>query len=287
MANQLGTILKAMRVIETLADSGPMGVSEMSRRLGMHKSVVSRVLSTLKSHSFVRTLPDSGHYDLGLRVFELGQTVIERLPFRKMVIGHVEGLARETGETAYAGTFNHGEVVYLYDAVSRQAIRLGPRAGLRRAPWRDALGKVILAFQEERMVLADLRKDRGTRRAGLPDAACFHREMRRIRRRGYAVERDSDGEGVVSVAAPIRGYTGQVTAAIGVGGPAFRFTETRIVELCRLLVDRADRVSAEVLGLTPVGLKKLPARSEAPESKQPAQHRQLFQMNSSRQRMRQ
>jgi len=245
MPDQLTTIIKAMRVLEALGDDGPLGVSELSRRLEMDKSIVSRVLSTLRSHSFVRGL-NSGKYDLGLRVFELGQMVIERLPFRSLIIPHVEELAAETGETAYAGGLNQGEVVYLYDAVSEQAIRLGARAGLRRPPWQDAVGRAILAFQDEDEVLANLRASRKAKRGGLPTVAAVQRDLARIRQDGFAAETEGRADGVAAVAAPVRDHTGRVTAALGVGGPVARFTDARVVRLAKLVVEHAQRVSIEL-----------------------------------------
>ena len=245
MSTQLTTIVKAMRVLEALGDGGPMGVTEISRRLEMDKSIVSRVLSTLKGHSFVRVLP-SGKYDLGLRVFELGQLVIDRLPFRNMIIPHVEALATKTGETAYAGGINQGEVVYLYDAVSEQAIRLGARAGLRRAPWGDVVGRAILAFHDEAEVLADLRAARNAKRERLPTAAALQRDFARIRRDGFAADTAGGADGVAAVAAPVRDHTGHVGAALGVGGPAARFTNTRVSRLAKMVVEHAQRVSVEL-----------------------------------------
>lgn len=245
MPSQLTTIVKAMRVLEALGDEGPTGVTQLSRRLEMDKSIVSRVLSTLKGHSFVRVLP-SGKYDLGLRVFELGQLVIERLPFRSMIIPHVEALAVKTGETAYAGGINQGEVVYLYDAVSEQAIRLGARAGLRRPPWGDAAGRAILAFQDEEEVLADLRAARKAKRGRLPTAAALQRDFAGIRRDGFAADTEGGADGVAAVAAPVRDHTGRVTAVLGVGGPVARFTTTRVSRLAKTVVEHAQRVSIEL-----------------------------------------
>jgi len=224
-------------------------VTELSRHLEMDKSIVSRVLSTLKAHSFVRVV-DSGKYDLGLRVFELGQRVIERLPFRNMIIPHVEALAAETGETAYAGGINQGEVVYLYDAVSEQAIRLGARAGLRCAPWGDAIGRAILALQDEDEVLADLRSARKAKASGLPTAAALQRDLARIRRDGFAADTESNTDGVAAVAAPVRDHTGRATAALGVGGPVARFTNARVAHLAEKVLEHAQRVSIK-LGWVP------------------------------------
>ena len=148
MPQQVGTLVKAISLLDALSESAPIGVMELSRQLKMDKSGVSRLLMTLKSHNFVR-VDEDGRYDLGLRLFELGQVLQGRLPFRQTIIPHVESIARETGETAYAIHYHHGEIAYLYDCVSTQDIRLGERTGIRTAPWNHVAGIAILAFRDE------------------------------------------------------------------------------------------------------------------------------------------
>ena len=81
----MGTLVKATNLLDTLAVSAPIGVMELSRRPEMDKSGVSRLLTTLKFRNYVRVGED-GRYDLGLRLFELGQLLQDRLPFRKAII---------------------------------------------------------------------------------------------------------------------------------------------------------------------------------------------------------
>jgi DNA-binding IclR family transcriptional regulator len=246
-----GTLNKAMLILEALGQYGPMGVNELGRCTAIDKSAVSRILSRLKSHNFVRTLPESGKYDLGLRIFELGQAVTGRLPFRKAIIPHVEALAQQVGETAYAGSLKHGQIVYLADAVSRQALCLGPRTGIRRSPAADAVGQAILAFRTPAQVALDLKQAREAGVEGLPQLEKLLPELERMRARGYAVERDLE-PGVVAVAVPLLTSGIPVSAALAIGGPAARLPRERVRAIAEILQREAELIVAEMGWQTPL-----------------------------------
>lgn len=246
MPNQVGTLVKAMNLLDALAESAPIGVMELSRRLEMDKSGVSRLLTTLKSRNYVRVAED-GRYDLGLRLFELGQLLQDRLPFRKAIIPHVDTLARETGETAFAVHYSQGQIAYLYDCVSTQDIRLGERAGMRTSPWNHPAGKAILARHDENTVLDELSSARRMERAGLPKINDFRRELARVRKQGFSEQRDTEK---CLVAAPVRNETAPVGAALMVGGPSSRIKPRAIKKLARVVSRHAAEVS-RTLGWLP------------------------------------
>lgn len=63
------TIRKGLRVIEYLAHAGgPRGISEIARRIGMNKSAVQRIISTLKETGYVEKAPDTAKYRLTLSI---------------------------------------------------------------------------------------------------------------------------------------------------------------------------------------------------------------------------
>jgi len=241
MPQQVGTLVKAMNLLDALAESAPIGVMELSRRLEMDKSGVSRLLTTLKSRNYVRVAKD-GRYDLGLRLFELGQLLQDRLPFRKAIIPHVDSLSRETGETTFAVHYSHGDIAYLYDCVSTQDIRLGERTGMRTAPWNHVAGIAVLAFRDEAKVLDELSAA-CKKKNGLPTVEAFRRKLARVRKQGYASQHDAEK---CLVAVPVLNDTGPVSAALMLGGPAFRLAPSRTKSLARTLIQHAREVSCSL-----------------------------------------
>lgn len=236
----LGTLVKAMDVLDALGEVAPIGVLDLSRHLGMDKSAVSRILTTLKSRGYVH-VRESGKYDIGLRLFELGQTLQERMPVRNVLIPHVDAIAQETGETTFALHYTQGQLAYLYDCVSKHDIRLGERAGMRKPPWNHPAGKAILAFRDEAEVLDELISTRRLDSKGLPTIAAFQRELAKIRKQGYADQHESE---IRLISAPIHNQiTDRATAALMLGGPAFRISSTRARSLAAVLVRHASQIS--------------------------------------------
>jgi IclR family transcriptional regulator, KDG regulon repressor len=242
----LGTLVKAMEVLDALGEVAPIGVLDLSRHLGMDKSGVSRILTTLKTRGYVH-VRENGQYDIGLRLFELGQMLQERMPVRNVLIPHVDAIAQETGETTFALHYTQGQIAYLYDRVSTQDIRLGERAGMRKPPWNHPAGKVILAFRDEEGVLEDLAAARQVSPKGLPKPDDFRCELSKIRKQGYAEHRDAE---TCLISVPVcNELKQQAMAALMLGGPAFRIPAARVRSLARLLMAHAREVS-QALGWT-------------------------------------
>ncbi len=239
MPQQLGTLLKATRVLDAIGESAPVGVLELSRRLRMDKSAVSRILTTLRSCDYVRVTVE-GRYDLGTRIFELGRTMLERMPVREAVIPHVDAIVHETGETAFAVHWSQGQIAYLYDCVSTQDIRLGERCGMRALPWNHPAGKAILAHHDEATVLKALTSARRKQPKGLPTIENFRRELAQGHKQGYISQRDNEK---CLVAVPVLIDTAPVDLALMLGGPAFRMTPSRTKSYARLLIKHAGEVS--------------------------------------------
>jgi len=250
MKGQVGTLVKTMDVLDALGDSGPLGVMELSRMLSMDKSGVSRLLSTLRSREYVRVLSD-GRYDLGLRLFELGQILQARMPIRQAVVPHVEALNRDTGETTSAAHYHLGHISYLHDAVSNKEIRLGGRVGMRCLPWNDICGKAILAFCDEDYVLKCLEFDRKSEINPLPSAKTLLSELAGIRKKGYAMEKTEDR---CIIAAPLPCNHRPNFIALMCGGPTSRIKPADAKRLSEFAVHHAQE-AAKSLGWKPEGKK--------------------------------
>ena len=60
------SVARAVRILELLAE-GPeeLGVTELGRRLGVHKATASRLVATLAEHGLVERNPVTDKYRLG------------------------------------------------------------------------------------------------------------------------------------------------------------------------------------------------------------------------------
>ena len=107
------TVTKATDVLSSFSFAEPvLGVSELARRLGMGKSTVYRLLTTLVRAGWVEQTPDS-RYRLSLKVYELGQQVVAGLDLRDVAHTPLEVLRTQTGLTTHVAVLSVPDVVYV------------------------------------------------------------------------------------------------------------------------------------------------------------------------------
>lgn len=221
----LSSVRNAARLLKEFSIREPeLGVTELSGRLGIGKSTVHRLLATLLSEDLVEQDPTTGRYRLGLAVHDLVSAVSAGSNLHAAVVLPMSDLRDRTGETVQIGVLDGREVVYVERLDSPNALRLFVDVGRRSEANATGTGKCLLAFlppDHLDRVLEGWELRRRTPHT-IANHAELRRDLRRIRRLGYAVAQNESEMGVLSVAAPIRDTAGRVIAAISVAGPAQR-----------------------------------------------------------------
>src|SRR5215207_9597971 len=92
---------RALQALEALADAPDgLGVSELGRRLEVDKSTAHRLLGTMLARGFVRVMPRTQRYTLGLRLASLGAAAVRGVDLSDVARPHIEALRDRTGEAA-------------------------------------------------------------------------------------------------------------------------------------------------------------------------------------------
>jgi DNA-binding IclR family transcriptional regulator len=132
---------------------------------------------------------------------------------------------------------------------SPQPVRYTSAIGAAKPLYTGAMGKVLLAFmhEDDRRELLDRVSLQPITTATVTDRNVLEQQLIDIRKKGYAVSRGEQAEGVASVSAPVFGANGHVAAALSVLGPSNRLTEA-VIPKVRALVTDAARETSEALG---------------------------------------
>ena len=215
---------RAVRILKALAGGpGRLGVSELSGRLGLAKGTVHGLLRTLQEHGLVEQHADSDKYQLGPALLELSNRFLDLNELRSRSLAWSELLAVRAEESVRVGA-PHGDGILVVHHVFRpdatlQILEVGALLPLHAT----ALGKAVLAYVDKGVrdeVLGDpLTKLTGHTLIAPPE---LRREVKEIRERGYAVEREEAVLGEAGVAAPIFDRSAEPIGAIGVAGPRER-----------------------------------------------------------------
>jgi len=242
---RLSSVANSLRLIKAFSeDEYEIGISDLAKRLGLAKSTVHRLASTLLEQGMLEQNPADGKYHLGLALFELGTMVRRKMDFTVEARPFLRTLMEKTGETVHLAILDHDSILYVITHESKQALRMGSKVGTRAPVHSTAVGKVLLAFQPgeeiERIVARGLPQSTpGT----LVDAKALRRELALVRAQGYAVDDEESEIGLRAIAAPIRNYSGEVVAAISIAGPVHRMTKKALLSWLRELVEAAEAVS--------------------------------------------
>ena len=107
MARVLRSVNNALAVLESFSVERPeMGVTELSHTLGIGKSTVHRLLTSLASRGYVRKNPDTERYCLGFKAFEVGSLVAGRGTIREITAPFLRTLMLATKETVHPGVLD-------------------------------------------------------------------------------------------------------------------------------------------------------------------------------------
>jgi len=219
-SNQLRSVLTALDLLDCFATSDELGVTEIARRLGVAKSTAHRMLSTLCARGVAERVPGTGHYRLGLHLWELGQLVQDRVPLRHLALPLLEELRLRTGQTTHLSIADGPDVICLEPLQAVPGIPLSGERRRRMPLHSTSAGQVIAAFNPD---VARAQVQAGfpsSTRHTIRSAGDWAVSLAEVRRRGVAVSDSEDVVGLGSIAAPVFDTSGLAVAAVSIAGPA-------------------------------------------------------------------
>lgn len=248
--NAVRSVDRAAALLLALGElAGEAGVTELARRLGLHKSTASRLLTTLERRGLVEQDEETGKYRLGLAVIRLAGRAERTLDLRGIAMPELERLARATREAAAIGMASGGAYLTVAQADGPRIVS-GPDWTGRTMPLHGtAAGKVVLAAMAERDVMRIARPGlAATAARTITTLEGLLEELGRIRRRGYATAFSEWIDGMNGVAVPVADARGRVIASVAVRGPAARLTPSRVAEVVAQARAAAAAVTARLGG---------------------------------------
>jgi len=243
------SVEKAIAILKAFTIEKPeLSVTELSQELALHKSTVSRLLTTLEKGGLVQQNPETGKYRLGVALIGLAGLVVAHADVREIARSLLRQLAQETQETVNLAVLDGDEVINIEQMLpdKRQVKNIG-WVGRRTPLHCVSTGKVLLAYRSEQEIEQIIAKGLSHRTdKTITDPRRLREELANIRRRGYATGLEELEEGLNAVAAPIRNHEGEVIAAVSVSGPSYRVSPEKIPALAELTVRTAEEISRQL-----------------------------------------
>jgi DNA-binding IclR family transcriptional regulator len=227
------SVERALAVLAAFDDvRAELGVGELSRSLGLHKSTVSRLAATLERSRFLRRHKD--RYRLGTEVVRLGAVALASFDLVTSMRPAMERISELCGETINLAVADGDWVLNIAEVPSTYILSSsGGWSGRRTAPHAVANGKVLLAYGALRLPDGAVL-ERYTPRT-ITSRAELAAELAAARDRGYATAVCELEEGLVAVAAPVLDADGRCVAALSVSGPESRLGPEHLERLGKLV----------------------------------------------------
>jgi len=244
----MSTVEKAFQIIEQLVSHQEKGLSfsGVVSRTNLPKASTHRILKSLVCMGYLRFDDEIGRYFGDLKLAFLGSAVTFHFDLKGYVRPHLLKLQAETKHTCNLGVLSGDAGVYLDKLESPEdfGIKLYSAIGKRFPLHCTGMGKILLAEMQpaERQMILARGLETFTSRT-ITDPGALEKELGKVRRCGYALDREEITRGILCVAAPIRNGEGHTVAAISVAFPAYIDKERGIAREIRAVTRCAAAVT--------------------------------------------
>ena len=255
-ASGVNSVVRALGILQAFAQvNEALTLGELSAKLGMPKSSVHRLVSTLEQEGFLARHAESGRYRLGLAVLRLAGPAIASIDLRKIARPALEDLARELQDTVHLAVLDRGDVIYIDKIESPSRIQMVSHIGGRVPAHCTGLGKAMLAYLEPNEV-RQIVEERGLSAytpATITSMDVLTEELAAIRERGYAVDEGEHESMVRCVAAPIHDARRQVMGAVSATTVVAGWEAEHRAAMTRAVVGVARSISVTLGAPEPAG----------------------------------
>lgn len=240
------SVSRAIGILRCFDNSEELGVTEIGKMLGLHKSTTFGLISTLEAYQLLEKNEDTGKYKLGIELFRLGTKVNSSL--RNVATPYLEKLLDMYEETVNLVVRDGNFVTYLEKIESPHSMRICTKVGQRLPLYSTAVGKTILASLSDEEIEEILKTSEMKKYT--ENTICDNNKLleyvKTVRKNGYAEDFEELEEGLTCVAAPIINHTGKAISAISISGPTSRMNKEFRQKIVKTLVEVTNEISKKL-----------------------------------------
>lgn len=222
------SVVRALQILEAFSfEKTTYTNAELSKKLGLNKSSVTRLLYSLENARFIKRNLETGAYQLTHKTHQVGRVYIKQVDYHKVAMPILQELTANCQETSHLGVLDEMQVLYLDWVASNQTVSLASWTGKKLPPYCTGVGKNFLAHMDEETLSSYLKQthlEQHTVRT-ITDPEKLKKHLQQVKKQGYAIDGGEFQQDVISVAGPVFGDNGSILAGISIAGPAFRMSD--------------------------------------------------------------
>lgn len=239
---------RGLRILAEFSPREPvLGAPELSKRLGIPRTTVFRLLQTLESLGFLERADKDRNYRLGVAVLRLGFEYLSSLELTDLGLPVIDSLRDATGFTAHIVIRDGRDVVFVAKAQNAGnafgSVRVN--VGTRLPAHATTHGHVLmgdLSLAQLRALYPERALERVTKATPETVDALFN-VIRDDARRGYGIGNSAFERDISVVTAPVRNEASRIVAVVTVTVPRPEIDAALVAEG---LVEKVVRAAAEL-----------------------------------------
>lgn len=237
------TLVRGLEIVDAVAN-GPASIGEIATATGLTYPTVHRIVSVLVELRYLKA-NDSRAFSLGPRLIELGFAAHAQVDLVQQARPWLEELSRRTRDTVHLARLENGEVAYLDKLRGTRAVEISSRIGGRKPVISTGVGKALILDLTDTQLTELYRRDSHLMLHPVAEDEWLHR-LCRYRAGDYSFDLGEDEASIRCVAAPVRGATGRIVAAISVSSTIEYMDEERMTALIADVKHVAQAISADL-----------------------------------------
>jgi IclR family KDG regulon transcriptional repressor len=236
---------RLLDILELLSlEKDGLGVTEIGKRTGLHKSTVHRIVNALAERGYIEKVPDRSAYKIGLKLVEISSIYLNSVELKTEARPYLNELTAQLGLPSHLAILDGKDVVYIEKIDVVNSIRLYSQIGRRVPAYCTALGKCLLYGLHERDlqdILSNCSFEKLTEKTLAKDRLI--QQIREVGVNGWAVDNGEHEEGIRCVASPVYDYRRKIIAAVSVSGTASVAAPERDREIGGFMRETALKIS--------------------------------------------
>ena len=240
------TIDKALRVLTAFSSTQPeLTIGELAESLHLHKSVVSRVVSSLRDWRMLEKDPHTQKLRIGENAFRIGSLFSLHDHLSRVSRPDMEELVAKTEQSSHVSVLDRQQILVVATVESPKALRVIMRLGERRSLHSTAAGKLFLASSNGLLDAVLGKRLEAFTPNTIRSPVELRKAVNQARRDRVAWNCGESSVGAGAVAAPIFDHAGKIIAALSTVYPLSVVDEHARKKIGRATIAAARAISRE------------------------------------------
>lgn len=238
---------KGLDILELLASKHKtLSKTQIAQELGRSTSEVFRMLGCLEERGYISERAPGDGYGLTMRLHDLVNKWPPHARLVSAALPEMRLLAEQTLQSCHLGVLNSGKLYVAAQAESPLPISLNFRVGSEFPLLRTASGRVLLAFQNEKV--AEFLIGSIAPQMSSDERLQLMKRLETIRTNGIEVSESDRVEGLTDFSCPILDAQGYAAAAITVPFLKFLNRDAKADSVRSKLKEVGETISAQLSG---------------------------------------